>query len=385
MAKEKIESRPKQAVIESLATKYRPQVLADLVGQDAVVQQLATFVKSGRWPNAILISGDSGCGKTTTARMIARYLNCSNPDKDGTPCGECPSCSYGKDHPDYVERNVADTRGIDDIRAVIQTARSAPVIGNKRVLLLDEFHAATPQAQEALLVPLENPQRNTLWILATTNPEKLKPTIRGRCRILSLRRIDPEPMTKRLNRIAKLERFDYKQVDGWDKVVKYVCQLSQGQLRDAVELLDVAMGAYIANPKASYKEVLTSVLSTPEAELDKCAADLVLAVFSKNVKAAFVAVKASQNPRALLHKTRWLLEFLIDRVCESAKFTPYSGKLFLAALKEHNDKASDKVKISLLRAAALQQSLLLLEQRLNSMSIDETTAMRAALAEFMTS
>lgn len=130
---------------QSLAVRYRPQVLEDLVGQDAVATQVLGMLKTGRFPSTIGLFGESGAGKTTVSRMIARYINCLKPDKKTyTPCGECPSCIYGNDHPDVHEMNMAETRGIDDVRSMIQASRSMPTLSKKRVFILDEMHACFP-------------------------------------------------------------------------------------------------------------------------------------------------------------------------------------------------------------------------------------------------
>ena len=125
--------------IESLAVKYRPKVFEDLIGQSHLVSQLQGMFKAGRLPGAILLAGQTGTGKTTTARMIARYLNCKNPAPvTHAPCGECISCKYVEGHPDVTELNIGDTRGIDDIRALVASSKNLPVMGESRVFILDE-------------------------------------------------------------------------------------------------------------------------------------------------------------------------------------------------------------------------------------------------------
>jgi hypothetical protein len=125
--------------IMSLAVKERPQSIYDLVGQEAVVEQLAGMFRSKRMPSTLLISGESGCGKTTIARIIALSVNCSDLDKKTlTPCGKCQSCQLGKDSPDYNEINVGEERGIDSIRQTMQSSKSLPVIGRIRIIMLDE-------------------------------------------------------------------------------------------------------------------------------------------------------------------------------------------------------------------------------------------------------
>lgn len=133
-------------VVESLATKYRPKKLDDLVGQEHIVTQIKGMLKKGSMPNTILLAGNSGLGKTTTARMLARYVNCLKL-VDGNPCGTCVNCTT-ENHPDVLEINAADTRGIDDMRNLISQSNYLPTMGNRRFFILDEAQMLTSQAQQ---------------------------------------------------------------------------------------------------------------------------------------------------------------------------------------------------------------------------------------------
>ena len=152
--------------IESLAVKYRPKLLTDLVGQEHVATQIFGMLKRRRFPSTMLLNGESGCGKTTTARIIARYLLCKNPDAETyTPCGECPSCRYGDGHPDISEINMAEARGIDDVRALIQSSRSMPTVGNYRVFIVDECF---PAGTEVLIAGQYRPIEELATLVGTT-------------------------------------------------------------------------------------------------------------------------------------------------------------------------------------------------------------------------
>lgn len=147
----KKEKKRKELRIESLALTYRPKTIEDLVGQDHIAAELKGMLKRGRFPNTILLNGESGCGKTTTGRMIARYLMCKKPDKETyAPCGECQSCLYEDSHPDVHELNMAESRGIDDVRSLIQSSKSMPTVAENRIFLIDEIHAMTPAAAQCL-------------------------------------------------------------------------------------------------------------------------------------------------------------------------------------------------------------------------------------------
>lgn len=144
-------AKSKAFVSESLAVKYRPKTLSEFSGHSGVVQQLMGMFKTGHVPNTILLAGESGTGKTTLARMIARTVNCQNLDQTTfAPCESCMSCRYENSHPDIMEMNMADTRGIDDVRALIAASRNSPSIGSNRVILLDESHMLTSQAAQCL-------------------------------------------------------------------------------------------------------------------------------------------------------------------------------------------------------------------------------------------
>lgn len=187
---------------KSLAVEYRPKTLDQVIGQPDAKRELSSIFKSGKVPAAMLISGDTGLGKTTLSRIIARTLNC----KEGSGCGKCSSCEMfdinPDNHPDYKEINAATQRGIDDIRALIDLSSYRPRYGT-RVIVLDECHQITGAAMEALLKSLEEPSENTLWILATTNPEKLKQTIVDRCLSIRLMPVKPEELSERLLKISK--------------------------------------------------------------------------------------------------------------------------------------------------------------------------------------
>lgn len=146
-------SRPELIMSElivstSLAVKYRPKLLSDLVGQDHIVTQINGMLTKRRFPSTILLSGSSGLGKTTTARIIARYVNCKNPGEDFAPCGECVNCTTTENHPDVIEINAADTRGIDDVRSLLQQSKFSPVMGSRRFFIIDEAQQLTVQAQQ---------------------------------------------------------------------------------------------------------------------------------------------------------------------------------------------------------------------------------------------
>lgn len=355
---------------DSLALKYRPQDLTDLVGQDTIATEIRGMLRKRRFPPTILINGESGCGKTTSARMIARYLFCKSPNKeDYSPCGECTSCKYGSEHPDLHELNMAEQRGIDDVRNLIQSSRSMPTCSDKRIFIIDEIHAMTPQAAQAFLKPLEEPPPRTLWILCTTNPEKLPTTVLGRCHKFNVRPIEPEVLMKRLARISKREGVDMKEREGGKDILKLIGDLANGRMRDAIGLLEKAIFAIASGEKFDSKTLMQNFLKTADSDLDKGSAEILVAILTNDLKGMLKVVRSVANARGILNKLRWLLMYLLDNAVGVAKYAPYNAKVFSKIA------GAAGVKVNLMTIVQLQYLLLDMEGKFNSMSVDENVIM----------
>ena len=365
----------KELNFESLANRFRPKTLDDLVGQDAIVAQIRGMFATGRVPPVFMITGDSGVGKTTTSRMIARYLNCSNRDpKTHDPCGECDNCKYDINHPDFLELNAADSRGIDDMRNLIQSAKNMPSVGKYRIILLDEAHRLTDAAAPILLKPLEDPPRRTVWILATTNPEKLPSTILGRCHPLTLKPIEQEVIVKRLNKIARKMGTDFKEMDEGMKVLKTIANFSEGRMRNAIQMLDIALLAIASGEAVDTKSLIARYVTTEEAQLEKQSVGMVVSVLAGDLKSLTRSIrKGGAQPRGLMYKARFLIQYLLDEYAGVAKYVPYSGRLFAEAAK------ASSVKPNPIKLMQLQYRLIEIEQRMNTMSLDESIQLLASL------
>lgn len=293
---------------QSLAVKYRPRKLEDLVGQKDVVATIRGALRTKKIPSAYMLVGGTGLGKTTTARLLARYLNCETHDA----CGKCPNCALPiTSHPDYEELNIANLRGIDDVRSIIRKSINRPRVGRFRIILLDECHQLTPQAAETLLKPLEEPAPATVWILATTDPQKLKPTIIKRCTTLALKPISEADVTARLKYIAKKEGLTIK-----DKLWSIIYRGSEGHMRNAVQLLEAAAAAQaggITDSKELIAAVESAAATTSDPALLKTLYQMIAAALTLSLKSFWKAAAFIKGDEvALITQAFYLLTYVIE-------------------------------------------------------------------------
>ena len=192
-----------------LARKYRPTRFEDLIGQDVMVRTLRNAFALNRIAHAFMLTGVRGVGKTTTARIIARALNCIGPDGKGgptaSPCGVCPNCTaiLADRHPDVIEMDAATRNKVDDAREIIEAVRYKPLQARTKVFILDEVHMLTTQAFNALLKTLEEPPPHITFIFATTEIRKVPITVLSRCQRFDLRRISKAELADLITRVAK--------------------------------------------------------------------------------------------------------------------------------------------------------------------------------------
>ena len=235
-------ARAEAVAYRVLARKYRPVDLADLIGQDAMVRTLRNAFALGRIAHAFMLTGVRGVGKTSTARIIARALNCSGPNGDGgptaTPCGVCAECRaiLADRHPDVVEMDAASRTGVDDVREIIEAARFRPMQARTKVFIVDEVHMLSRNAFNALLKTLEEPPGHVKFIFATTEWRKVPVTVLSRCQRFDLRRVSIGEMSARFAKIAGLENVSVA-----DAALAMIAQAADGSVRDGLSLLDQAI------------------------------------------------------------------------------------------------------------------------------------------------
>ena len=225
-----------------LARKYRPTTFTDLVGQETVVRTLTNAIEAGRLAQAYMLTGVRGTGKTTTARLIARALNCIGPDGTGgptaSPCGRCEHCRAiaGDCHVDVLEMDAASRTGVDDIRELLDGVRYRPTSARNKIYIIDEVHMLSNQAFNALLKTLEEPPEHVKFIFATTEIRKVPMTVLSRCQRFDLRRIDAEHLSKLFGSIAKKEGATVS-----DGALALIARAADGSARDGLSILDQAI------------------------------------------------------------------------------------------------------------------------------------------------
>lgn len=225
-----------------LARKYRPETFADLVGQDAMVRTLKNAFAADRIAQAFIMTGIRGTGKTTTARIIAKGMNCIGPDGQGgpttDPCGVCEHCSAiieGR-HVDVMEMDAASRTGVDDIREIIDSVHYRAASARYKIYIIDEVHMLSTNAFNALLKTLEEPPAHVKFIFATTEIRKVPVTVLSRCQRFDLRRIEPEVMIALMRKIASAESAEIT-----DDALALITRAAEGSARDATSLLDQAI------------------------------------------------------------------------------------------------------------------------------------------------
>ena len=276
---------------QALYRKYRPFEFKDVVGQDVIVNTLKNAVAYNHVSHAYLFSGPRGTGKTTIAKIFARAVNCLEPE-DGLACGKCKNCEYSfsKECMDIIEIDAASNNGVDEIRELRNKVNILPSELKYKVYIIDEVHMLSIGAFNALLKTIEEPPSHVIFILATTDPQKIPSTIVSRCQWYSFKKINNSDIVKKLRQIVDAENIS---VDV--KVLEKIAEASDGGLRDAIGLLD-KLRAYATDDITLdvFYELNGQVNDSELKELEKM-------IFSNNVKdTLFIIEEYYQNGKNLI-------------------------------------------------------------------------------------
>lgn len=244
---------------QALYRKYRPSNFDEVVGQQPIIQTLKNAIVQNRIAHAYLFCGPRGTGKTSIAKIFAKMLNCE--DESNKPCGKCTNCKMvqNSSHPDIIEIDAASNNGVDEVRNLIDKVKYAPMQGKYKVYIIDEVHMMTTGAFNALLKTIEEPPAHVVFILATTEPNKVIPTIISRCQRFDFNKVSQKDIEKRLSIVCKEEKIE---ID--PEAISLIAQLADGGMRDSLSILDQCIAYCSSNITVDNVREIYGVLTTSD-------------------------------------------------------------------------------------------------------------------------
>ncbi len=348
--------------VQHLAVKHRPLTFQQVVGQKQVVGSILGVLRTKRIPPVILLHGPHSTGKTTIARLLAKYLNCQNPGENLTPCEECSSCKAANEvlagrsvHTDITEMNAALHGGVDAIRNLESQAPQAPRY-NVRVFILDEAHGITPTAFRGALKLFEDPPRRAMFFLCTTNYEKLPEQIISRCHVFKLAPISSDLVARRVYEVAKKEGFKPGSAKILQRLCKQIGAASGGHLREALGLLDNIRN-YVEGQEGDidWDKMLPEIVeNTPELAPYVVAQQYMEAIFSGSHPKAFIAIDRTQNHDYLLRRVLECFDLILSSWIDERNLVD-RGKYWM--LKGVPVPSKEKGKSILLKSNGMEEVL----------------------------
>lgn len=285
-----------------LYRKYRPDDFSNIIGQNYMVSILKNSIKKDKISHAYIFSGPRGTGKTSTAKVFAKAINCLNPTEEG-PCNECESCIHFKENADIIEIDAASNNGVDEIREIINNIKLAPAYSKYKVYIIDEVHMLSTSAFNALLLTLEEPPKHIVFILATTNIEAVPITILSRCQRFDFHKISTKDIINRLKYVIKEENIA---ID--DDAIEEIAYISDGGLRDALSILDQLSSN---NSNITVNEVIAHFGSISKKQVN----DLFECIKTNNVNKFVEMIK---KLKSLSVDYKLLIKKLLERIEEEA-------------------------------------------------------------------
>lgn len=348
----------------NFADQFRPKRIEDYVGQDHIVKIMKGWQKSKTVPSTMIITGHLGSGKTTFARLVAKYINCET----FSACGKCRSCEMHDRgaHPDEQEFDMGGDAGkVDGSQKIVDSAPLSPMF-KRRVFIFDESHLMSSAAESKLLKITEQPPAHVVFIFVTTNPEKMKNTMISRMTQLPIRPIPTDVIHKRLVEISEQLSILPKKDKALDKATSALHQVAEyagGQMRGAITMLQNIYASVKGGEEFDKNLVAELAAADPEIDMEAKAVQMIGAYLSMDLIAVIQFLREANNPRAIVAKARWIIHGVLGHYAETNKWQSAGLKMFMNMTKK------DNIKVNLVSMVYLQSALADAEVAFNSTSV----------------